>query len=397
MDERFIVIGGGIGGLAVALALARAGRAVQVLERAREFSEVGAGLQLGPNASRMLDRLGVLAAVHEFAVFPTRMTMCDISDGHLITSIDLGTGFRERYGYPYVVMHRTDLHRVLLDACRKNGLIALSTTCDVVDIADDGKGVTVRCADGRSFTADATIGADGLHSMVRARLIGDGEPIDSHYVAYRGAISISEMSQHAGLDNVVLWTGHEFHLVQYPVRKGELYNQVAVFRVPEGTDDSDQARISAALDSRFASACDQVRSALPTVGRARRWHLFDREPASGWCKGRIVLLGDAAHPMLQYLAQGACQALEDAVCLADQVQAAGRSLEEAFTKYEALRAPRTARVQRNARIFGDVIHADTVGRLLRDALLSRNAPDDPRYVDWLYRQDISTDVPIPIG
>ena len=397
MSERFVIVGGGIGGLAAALALAKAGRPVHVLERSPEFSEVGAGLQLGPNASRMLDRLGVLTAIHAFAVFPTRMTMCDISDGHLITSIDLGAGFRRRYGYPYVVMHRTDLHAALLDACRNESKIALSTNCDVVDIADDGRHVTVRCGDGRSFTADAAIGADGLHSMVRAHLIGDGEPVDSQYVAYRGAISMSQMSQHAGLDNVVLWTGHEFHLVQYPVRKGELYNQVAVFRVPNGTDDNDQARISAELDRRFASACDQVRNALPTVGRARRWRLFDREPATGWSKGRIVLLGDAAHPMLQYLAQGACQALEDAICLADQVGAPGRSLEEAFASYEALRAPRTARVQRNARIFGEVIHADTVGRLLRDALLGHNAPEDRRYVDWLYGQDIMTNDPVPIG
>jgi 3-hydroxybenzoate 6-monooxygenase len=397
MTGRFIVVGGGIGGLAAALALAKVGKSVEVLERASEFSEVGAGLQLGPNASRMLDRLGVLAAVHEFAVFPSRLTMCDIMDGRQIASLDLGAGFRRHYGYPYVVMHRTDLHSALLDACRRNRLIALSTSCDVIELADDGSRVTVHCADGRMFSADAAVGADGLRSIVRERLIGDGEPIDSQYVAYRGAISMSEMSQHAGLDNVVLWTGHEFHLVQYPVRRGELYNQVAVFRVPPGTDDADQARISAELDRRFASACDHVRNALPTVGRARRWRLFDREPAAGWSRGRIVLLGDAAHPMLQYLAQGACQALEDAVCLADRVEGAGDDVEGAFAVYEGLRAPRTARVQRNARVFGEIIHADAVGRMLRDALLSRIAPDDLRYVDWLYGQDIAAKVPVPIG
>jgi 2-polyprenyl-6-methoxyphenol hydroxylase-like FAD-dependent oxidoreductase len=397
MTGRFIVVGGGIGGLAAALALAKVGKSVEVLERASEFSEVGAGLQLGPNASRMLDRLGVLAAVHEFAVFPSRLTMCDIMDGRQIASLDLGAGFRRHYGYPYVVMHRTDLHSALLDACRRNRLIALSTSCDVIELADDGSRVTVHCADGRMFSADAAVGADGLRSIVRERLIGDGEPIDSQYVAYRGAISMSEMSQHAGLDNVVLWTGHEFHLVQYPVRRGELYNQVAVFRVPPGTDDADQARISAELDRRFASACDHVRNALPTVGRARRWRLFDREPAAGWSRGRIVLLGDAAHPMLQYLAQGACQALEDAVCLADRVEEAGDDVEGAFAVYEALRAPRTARVQRNARVFGEIIHADAVGRMLRDALLSRIAPDDLRYVDWLYGQNIAAKVPVPIG
>lgn len=398
MTQKFIVVGGGIGGLAAALALAKTGRSVDVLERAPEFSEIGAGLQLGPNASRMIDRLGILKAVQEHAVFPSRMKMCDIMSGRQIVSLDVGDAFRAQYGYPYLVMHRTDLHFALLDACRHNSLVHLSTNCDVIDLVDEGNKVVARCADGRMFSGDAAVGADGLHSFVRKRLIGDGEPIDSHYVAYRGAIAMSEMSQHAGLDNLVLWTGHEFHLVQYPVRRGELYNQVAVFRVPaSSTDDNDPATISAELDAHFASACEHVRQAIPTVGRARRWRLFDREPVTGWSKGRIVLLGDAAHPMLQYLAQGACQALEDALCLADQIEHASGKIEKAFAAYEALRAPRTARVQSNARVFGEVIHTDSVGQLMRDALLSHSAPEDRRYVNWLYGQDISAPEPVPIG
>ena len=384
MQQSFIVIGGGIGGLAAALGLARAGRSVRVLERAAEFSEVGAGLQLGPNASRMLDHLGVLPTVHETAVFPSRLTMCDIIDGHQIATLDLGHCFQERYGYPYVVMHRTDLHQALLAACRKAPLIDLETNCDVIALDSDRQSQQVRCGDGRSFHADGIVGADGLHSMVRALLIADGKPIDSEYVAYRGTVPMTELSEHAGLDNVVLFTGHEFHLVQYPVRKGELYNQVAVFRILADTDDTNQAAISAELDSRFASACAEVRRALPTVGRARRWRLFDRTPRSGWSHGCITLLGDAAHPMLQYLAQGACQALEDAVCLARQVQLYDGQIAEAFAAYEATRSPRTARVQNNARIFGDIIHADFTGRLLRDALLAHVPSDDFRYVDWLY-------------
>lgn len=384
MRQSFIVIGGGIGGLAAALGLARAGRAVRVLERAQDFSEIGAGLQLGPNASRVLDDLGVLPAVHETAVFPSRLTMCDILDGRQIATLDLGRGFQERYGYPYVVMHRTDLQQALLAACRKVPLIDLENDCEVIALDRDGQAQRVRCADGRSFSADGIVGADGLHSMVRALLIADGKPVDSRYVAYRGTVAMSELSEHAGLDNVVLFTGHEFHLVQYPVRKSELYNQVAVFKIREDADDSDQSAISAELDHRFAKACVQVRRALPTVGRARRWRLYDRAPRPGWSRGCITLLGDAAHPMLQYLAQGACQALEDAVSLARQVQLYDGDIAAAFAAYEAIRSPRTARVQDNARMFGDIIHADSTGRLLRDALLARTPSDDFRYVEWLY-------------
>ncbi len=380
----FVVVGGGIGGLAAALGLARVGRSVTVLEKAPEFGEVGAGLQLGPNASRMLDRLGVLNEVHRSAVFPNRLTMCDIHDGNQIAELDLGRKFKERYDYPYAVMHRTDLHRALLDACRSMPAISLNTGCDVLDVMERGDVHVAVCGDGRKFEAEAVIGADGIRSVIRARFTGDGEPVDSRYVAYRGAVAMSAMAEHAGLDNVVLWTGHEIHLVQYPVRRGELYNQVAVFRTPIGANDTDLTEISAELDRRYASACPHVRRALPTIGRTRRWRLYDREPLAGWSRGRIVLLGDAAHPMLQYLAQGACQALEDAVCLSERVRENGNDLERAFVEYEELRAPRTARVQSNARVFGDIIHADIAGQLTRNALLKFMASDDFRYVDWLY-------------
>jgi 2-polyprenyl-6-methoxyphenol hydroxylase-like FAD-dependent oxidoreductase len=393
----FVVVGGGIGGLAAAIGLARIGRPVSVLERAPQFGEVGAGLQLGPNASRMLDHLGVIDTVHSSAVFPSRLRMCDIADGRQIAELDLGRKFKERYGYPYVVMHRSDLHKALLDACRSNPAISLNTGCEVVDVVDQGRGYTISCTDGRQFAATAIIGADGIRSLMRAKLIGDGEPIDSGYVAYRGAVAMTEMTEHAGLDNVVLWTGQEIHLVQYPVRGGQLYNQVAVFRSSAGSDDSDPSEISTELDRRFTETCRHVRAALPTVGRARRWRLYDRCPAEGWSKGRMTVLGDAAHPMLQFLAQGACQALEDAVCLSEQVEQYGNRIEEAFVSYEQLRAPRTARVQTNARTFGEIIHAGTAGQITRNALLSLMAGDDFRYVDWLYGQSAFSEAPIPIG
>lgn len=390
-----VVVGGGIGGLAAALGLARAGHSATVLERAPQFGEVGAGLQLGPNASRMLDQLGILDAVHLSAVFPGRLTMCDIADGRQLAGLDLGQAFRERYGYPYVVMHRTDLHQALLNACKSNGAISLHTGCDVLDVAERGDTYDVICADGRIFNGSAVIGADGIRSLVRAKLVGDGEPIDSGYVAYRGAVAMSEISEHAGLDNVVLWTGHEIHLVQYPVRRGELYNQVAVFKTD--TDDNDPQAISSELDRRYEWTCAPVRRALPTIARAKRWRLYDRLPVTKWTRRRIALLGDAAHPMLQYLAQGACQALEDAVCLSDEIVRHDGDVEIAFAAYERLRAPRTERVQCNARMFGDIIHADKAGQLTRNALLNFTPSDDFRYVDWLYRQPISSKTAIRVG
>jgi 3-hydroxybenzoate 6-monooxygenase len=387
-----LVAGGGIGGLAVALALANRGLGVRVIEKAPQFAELGAGLQLAPNASRALDALGVLSAIESFAVFPQQMVWMDAMSGERVTSLDLGAPFRERYGYRYIVMHRSDLLAVLLEACRANARITLETSKEIVAVDDRLETASVTCGDGSTYEADVLIGADGLWSTVRKALVDDGEPICSEYVAYRGAIPIEQMSSHAGLDNVMLWTGPDMHLVQYPVRRGELYNQVAVFRSDRYRADSDDWGTSEELDRHFGVATPPVRGALTKFRRNRRWPMFDRLPIARWSRHRITLLGDAAHPMLQYLAQGAAQALEDAVALGDAL-ADHDDVGLAFAAYEGGRVPRTALVQTTARAWGDYWHMPLENASLRNKRLATRNPRDFSETDWLYAHGIEPGVP----
>ena len=385
---EFLVIGGGIGGLAAALALARCGRRVRVLEREAEFGEIGAGIQIGPNAARVLDRLGVLDGVTRDAFFPSRLVLRDALTAAPITALATGQAFRERFGYRYFVTHRADLHRALLEACRATGLIELLPGQLVTEVEPRPLGATVRCADGTEYRAEALVAADGLYSLTRSVLLPGGEPVDHGYVAYRGTVPVDELTARAGLpepDAMVIWAGPGLHLVQYPVRRGELCNQVATFDTvsyPARSDD-----LGEQLDHVFERACAEVRRGVELVDRSRRWTMVDRPPATGWSQGHVTLLGDAAHPMVQYLAQGGCQAIEDAVVLADSVTEHPGDTEMAFKAYEAVRAPRTARVQATARTWGEVLHVGGVGALLRAALLAERAEDDFEPVEWLYGYD----------
>ena len=230
------------------------------------------------------------------------------------------------------------------------------------------------------------IGADGLHSTVRALVHAD-ELIRSHYVAYRGTVPLAEVGPTFDCRDVVAWIGPGLHLVQYALRRGELLNQVAVFRSDRSIAAEEDWGSPDELDARFATTCPRVRAALPGLGRDRWWPMYDREPIDNWTAGRITLIGDAAHPMLQYLAQGACQAIEDGAALVDSLESSGRDVHAAFRAYQRERVPRTARVQRRARTWGDIWHVDGVGMLLRDTLLAERALDDHRHVEWLYAPD----------
>ncbi len=385
-EAQIVIVGGGIGGLAAGLALARSGRAVRVLERAGDFTEVGAGLQLAPNATRLLDGLGVLDAVLEAGVAPARLVIADAHTGEGLVFSDLGDRFRRTYRTPYVVLHRHDLLQILLSACLEAGVV-LETDREVTGTAETADGVDVILADGSHLPARMVVGADGLRSVLRAG-IHDDQPCTTGYVAYRGALPIESVQRPHDLDTVISWIGPGMHLVQYPVRRGELYNQVAVFKSPRYAAGEADWGTPEELREIFGKACPPVRLALDSLTLNFRWPIFDRDPVETMTQGRVALLGDAAHPMVQFLAQGACQAIEDAVTLTEQLdrhdRGADGSIERALAAYESIRAPRVARVQRSARTWGEMWHVDGVGVTLRNELFRRIEPDDYSYADWLW-------------
>ncbi len=380
----FLIVGGGIGGLATALALSRKGYPVHLLEKAHEFGEIGAGIQIAPNGSRMLDDLGVLDKIQAVAVYPQRMMLVDALSNQALTTLDFGEKFQRAYTYPYLVMHRNDLLTILLEACQQSDAITLETQREIVTVEDLGNGARVSCTGGSTYECNALIGADGLWSTVRKYVIDESDPVCVEFVAYRGAIPAGEVIEHGGMDTIRYWIGPNLHLIQYPLRGGELYNQVAVFKSYRYRAYSDDWGTDAELEEHFAKTHESVRRALLKVKRDRRWPLYDRLPADNWTRHHITMLGDAAHPMLQHIAQGACQALEDAVSLADAIASHQGDVSMAFLAYQEERIPRTARVQRTARLFGDIIHSDGIGAMLRNVLLSQRAPDDYAYTDWFY-------------
>ncbi|KKB42691.1 FAD-dependent monooxygenase [Bacillus thermotolerans] len=348
-NNGLLISGGGIGGLAAALAAAESGISSTVLEQAPQFGEIGAGIQIAPNAMAVLDRFGLLGEIEKVAVFPKRLVLKDVYTGKELSTLDLGEQFKERYGYPYAVLHRSDLHRALLNACTANSNITLMNDQIIQTAAETADGVIVTNQRGETFEGEALIGADGLKSNIR-KLFTDDEPICSEYVAYRGTIPIEEIS-HANMADVIMWIGPNLHLVQYPVRRGELYNQVVVFKSYEYKADSDDWGTPEELDRRFAGSHPLVQTAISFINRQIRWPMFDRLPIDNWTLGNITLLGDAAHPMLQYLAQGGCQALEDASYLADMLKEHNGNYNKAFLAYQEERIPRTAKVQTNARTW----------------------------------------------
>ena len=385
-----LVVGGGIGGLSAALALARAGHRVRLVEQAPEFTEVGAGLQLAPNATRALDRLGVLEAVLRRAVRPSVLVMLDAVDGDELAVLDVGDAFVDRYRAPYVVLHRHDLLSVLLDACRAEEDVELENNRHVLSCRIAPGHVAVTCSDGTIYHAGAVIGADGLRSRMRA-MVSDDEPLETGFVAYRGPVPIGLVKGAVRTDAVVVWVGPGLHLVQYPLRHGQLLNQVAVFRSDRYAPHAGDWGGPEELRARFSRMCPAVARSVELLDQTMRWPMHDRMPIGNWTSGPVTLLGDAAHPMLQYLAQGACQALEDAVELGEQFPA-GRDPEEAFRAYQAVRVPRTARVQRSARAWGELWHLDGVARDVRNRYLRARRADDFVDIDWLYGTDVLTAV-----
>ncbi|WP_055477291.1 FAD-dependent monooxygenase [Gordonia sp. HS-NH1] len=380
-----LIIGGGIGGLATALSIARTGRPVHLVEQAPEFTEIGAGLQIGPNATRSFDRLGLLSELNAVAVHPGSAVVRDVHDALELTTLDFGAPFLERYGYPYIVAHRSDILSILLAACVADPLVTLETNRSVSSVAESADYATATFVGGDFYTADVLVGADGIKSRVR-QLHDTSEPTFSGHVAHRGAIDIDQMGDVAG-DEVVLWMGPGVHLMQYPVRRGELYNQVAVYESPRFAAGRADWGTADEFDAMFADACEPVRAALAKIDTSRAWPIFDREPLSTWSTEHTVLIGDAAHAMLQYLGQGACQALEDALGLAHCLEACPNDAARAFKIFEAERIPLTTKCQAVARPWGRTWHTDDPAMLaLRNRVFRMRAADDYTDLDWLYAE-----------
>ena len=383
---QVLISGGGLGGLSAALALAERGLEVQVLEKSSEFTEIGYGIQMAPNATRILKRYGLWERVVPTAVFPEAMVLLDAIDTNEWARINFNDAFSARYTDPYIVIHRRDLLAAWLAACQQHPKISLHTGKGVKSIVDDSRQVQVECDDGSGFSGRCLIGADGLVSPTRDFVVGDGAPRLTGFLAYRGVIPMAQAVDRSYDKSVIGWFGHNMHLVQYGLRAGGVLNNVAVFGSPSFARGEPQFGGPEELDAAFSQADPKVRQMLTHINRDRNWMMRDRDPVKNWTRGNVVLLGDAAHPTLQYLAQGACMAFEDAVVLADCLAKTPDEPHSAFLNYQQQRYLRTARVQLTARAFGSVLHAGGVARELRNSIYRGRAPDSFFHeIDWLYR------------
>ncbi|MDX3894997.1 3-hydroxybenzoate 6-monooxygenase [Pusillimonas sp.] len=382
--QKVIVVGGGIGGLAAALALTRRNIQVLLLEQAAEIGEIGAGIQLGPNAFAALDALGVGEAARKRAVFTDHCIMMDAIDATEIVRIETGEAFRSKFGGPYAVIHRADIHLSILEAVQHDPLIEFRTSTHVSDIKVKTDGVEVIDAEGNIYRADAVVGCDGVKSVVRARTIGVQHRVTGH-VVYRAVVEQENMPADLQVNAPMLWAGPRCHLVHYPLRGGKQYNLVVTFHSREeeewGVRDGSKEEVL----SYFQGIHARPHQMLDKPTSWRRWATADADPVDEWGTGRCTILGDAAHPMTQYMAQGACMALEDAVTLGEAVARCEGDFDAAFRMYESIRIPRTARVVWSTREMGRIYHAKGVERTVRN-LLWKGKTQEQFYaaLEWLY-------------
>lgn len=391
-----LVVGGGMAGLAGAMALRENGATVTLVEQAPEFGEVGAGLQMAPNATRLLRRWGLLDKVLALGVTPQQMVFRDATTGNVLARHDLQGEFARRYDAPYIVIHRSDLHTILLEACRERGVNLINNV--VIESVEtiDGR-AHAHAADGTVYDADILLGADGLKSKLRAQ-ISDDEPVGSYYVAYRGVSPIENAVNKDEINNVTVWFGPDCHLVQYPLRQGELFNTVAVFKSAQFEAGEAEFGGVDELKAAYSRCVPEVQQSLENLWQGIRWPMYDRNPITQWIDGRALLIGDAAHPMLQYLAQGACQALEDAATLEDLSKGTvftesgidASAWDGVAERFVATRAPRTARVQSTARVWGESWHVDGLAATLRNLLFTSTEANPFAFTDWLYDPSVDS-------
>ena len=384
-----LVAGGGIGGLAAALALVRRGFTVQVLEQAPEIGEIGAGIQLGPNAFSAFDALGVGEKARGRAVYTDHMVMHDAVDETLVGRIPTGEAFRARFGNPYAVIHRVDVHLSLLEGAQETGQVSFHTSTRVEQIEQGAGSVTVTCANGKTFTGQALIGADGVRSVVRAQYVNDPPRVTGH-VVYRAVVDKADFPDDLKWNAASLWAGPKCHLVHYPLRGGEQYNVVVTFHSRQaeqwGVTDGSKEEV----ESYFQGISPKARQLIDLPKSWRRWATADKEPIGTWVFGRATILGDAAHPTTQYMAQGACMAMEDAVTLGEALRVTNKDWDAALALYQKNRVTRTARIVLSGREMGRLYHAMGVERLIRNSLWKGRSQE--RFYDaieWLYSWNVN--------
>jgi salicylate hydroxylase len=380
------IIGGGIGGMTAALSLLQAGFDVDVYERAAAVSEVGAGIQVSPNASRVLHRLGLADRLAAMGVRPLAWHQRRWDDGRTLLRADLGDAVIEAFGFPHYQMHRADLLRALVGALPPERLHVGHL---LVDVADHDDRIEARFANGTTVEADVLIGADGIHSAVRQMLFGPQDPVFTGCAAYRGLVP-AERLRHLDLEvTAQIWMGPEAHFVHYYVASKRLVNFVAIIEQDSWTreswtDPGDPADAIAA----FEGWHPQLHEILGAVDETFIWALFDRPPLPQWSQGRVTLLGDACHPMLPFMAQGAAQALEDGAtltaCLAGEPD-----VPAALRRYEQLRLPRASRIQALSTENKTRFHLpDGERQRERDAAMAGGGTDFAiKAVEWIYAHD----------
>ncbi|MBC8239990.1 MAG: 3-hydroxybenzoate 6-monooxygenase [Alphaproteobacteria bacterium] len=385
-EQKFIIAGGGIGGLAAALGLAQKGYGSIVLEKSTELSEIGAGIQLGPNAFHSFDYLGVGDAARKNAVYVDQLRLMDAMSGDEIMHIPLDEPFRKRFGNPYAVVHRGDLYAVLLQSCQDNALIELRVNADVVGYDQDGQGVSANLANGEQVAGTALIGADGLWSNVRRQVVGDDQPRVSGHTTYRSVIPTEQMPEDLRWNAATLWAGPRCHIVHYPLSDWKMFNLVVTYHNHAPEPVAGKPVSHEEVMQGFEHINEKILKVIRHGNNWKLWVLCNRDPVENWVDGRVTLLGDAAHPMLQYYAQGACMALEDAVCLSHMMARHGGDIAGAFAAYNEQRMIRTARVQLGARAIGDhIYHPDGAHARVRNHIMENLSVED--YYDrleWLY-------------
>ncbi|MFN3611091.1 3-hydroxybenzoate 6-monooxygenase [Tepidimonas sp.] len=393
--EPVLVAGGGIGGLAAALALANQGYEVLVFEQAAQIGEIGAGIQLGPNAFSAMDALGVGERARGRAVYIDELVMHDAVDASLVGRVPTGQAFRERFGNPYAVIHRVDVHTSLLEGVQASDRVRFHTDTRIVRVEQDGNGVTVEDQRGQRWRGQALVGADGVRSVVRAQYVGDPARVTGH-VVYRAVVDKADFPRDLQWNAASLWAGPHCHLVHYPLRGGEQYNVVVTFHSRQAEEWGVTEGSKEEVQSYFQGIHPLPRQLIDLPKSWKRWATADREPIDRWSFGRATLLGDAAHPTTQYMAQGACMAMEDAVTLGEALRVRGGDWDRALDLYQRSRVARTARIVLSSREMGRIYHAKGVERLVRNDLWRGRSPQ--RFYDaleWLYGWTVETCLAAP--